>query len=271
MNPNEKMFKNFRIVRVDANHLPDYVKLMSQSFIKSDLHYEYLNWLYIENPLGQFVGYDAFFGDQLVAHYACIPIEIESFAKLCLLSVNTATHPDYQGRGIFKHLAELTFKDFESDFSSIFGVANSQSEKSFVRHLGFTKLGNLELRFGKLDRPLRGSRIYSQKVLKWRAACPGRNLNLKVLNNDKVLVVTSRIKGFLTLRAIISSASQMRHTNRLRTARIGFTLHWRRDARPLLYLPKYLKPSPLSLIYRPMSENLPGNLSSFSFPDFDAV
>ena len=62
-----------------------------------------LAWRYGANPLGQVVGTDAFVGDDLAAHYATCPapISVGGRGVKALLSLNTATHPDHQGRGLF--------------------------------------------------------------------------------------------------------------------------------------------------------------------------
>ena len=47
----------------------------STHFIKGRDSYQiYLNWLYLKNPLGFPIGYNAYYEGELVGHYACIPL-----------------------------------------------------------------------------------------------------------------------------------------------------------------------------------------------------
>jgi hypothetical protein len=171
-----RVVNKLELVQVSKDKLQQYVDLFKLCFPNSSLTLEYLDWLYFQNPQGFVVGYDAINNGRVVAHYACIPIEIEGFSQKCLLSVNTATHPDFQGLGIFKLIAQQTYDTYTRSFSSVIGVANGNSEKTFIEKLGFMKFGNLDLRFGNLVRERNGSRRYSDEDCAWISQCPGRNL-----------------------------------------------------------------------------------------------
>src|SRR5581483_3671080 len=62
---------------------------------------EAIAWRYRDNPSGTVVGTDAWDGARLAAHYVTCPTEafVEGRPVKGLLSLNTATDPDYQGRG----------------------------------------------------------------------------------------------------------------------------------------------------------------------------
>jgi GNAT superfamily N-acetyltransferase len=108
-----------RFSRCDESKLQDYADLLANSFIDFQPSVEYLDWLYFQNPRGSVFGFDAYDGDLLVAHYACIPIKINAFRQNSLLSLNTATHPDYQGRGLFRLLANKTFESAAETFANV--------------------------------------------------------------------------------------------------------------------------------------------------------
>ncbi len=255
---------------VSKENLQQYVDLFAVTFPKTSFTLEYLEWMYLQNPQGNFIGFDAISNGKVVAHYACIPIEIEGFSQKCLLSLNTATHPDFQGQGLFKELAQHTYDTHRELFSCVIGVANGNSEKTFLKKLGFVKLGNLELRFGILNRGLDGSRLYSRNEAFWRSQCPGRKLHLREFAGSRLLFTTKRIRGVFRLKSLVHLGQEQKENLEKTRHIIGFTLDWRRDSKPLLYLPKRFKPSPLNLIYKPMSEDSPEKLTSFSYPDFDA-
>ena len=261
-------FKGLQIREVRQASVKDYANLLGRSFGEFKPSVEYLNWLYYENPRGEVKGFDAFDGEKLVGHYACIPIKVAGYESSSLLSLNTATHPDYQGRGLFSALASATYENVTSSYANVIGVANAKSIGGFIKYLGFENLGNLELRLGSLGRVTSGSRIYTKEELEWRVSCPGRNLRLSELASGTSLVST-RIKMYLPeLKAIVPlSPTQI---NERVSHSIGLTLDWRRGIKPKAKLPEFLKPSPLVLIFKPLLESDSSILSSFSYPDFDA-
>jgi hypothetical protein len=261
-------FKGLQLKEASRASIGDYASLLSQSFVGFKPSVAYLNWLYFENPKGDVKGFDAFDGTKLVGHYACIPIKINGYKSDSLLSLNTATHPDYQGRGLFSALASKTFDSVSTTYANVIGVANAKSIGGFVKHLGFEKIGNLDLRFGSLDRPADGGRCYSREELEWRISCPGRRLELSEMGQSNYLVST-RIRRYLpALRAVVPVTPYQ--GGRAASSSLGMTLDWRRGVEPLLKLPEFLKPSPLALIYKPLLESDSIKLKSFSFPDFDA-
>lgn len=261
-------FKGFQIRPIMHTALDDYSDLLAKSFQNFNPTAEYLNWLYFKNPRGFALGYDAYDGDTLIAHYASVPIKISGYRFNSLLSLNTATHPAYQGRGLFRVLAEKTFEIAATEFSNVVGVANSKSVGGFVRHLGFDAIGNLELRLGTLTRQSEGSKIYSKEELSWRMNCPRKSLNSFPLGDYSHLLSVKPFRYAPSLKAIVFEEGE-RSTNS-KTNKVGLTLDWRKGVQPILKLPRRFKPSPLVLIHKPLLETNVDVLTSFSFPDFDA-
>jgi hypothetical protein len=231
---------------------------------------DYLEWLYFENPNGPAIGFDAFDGDLLVAHYVCIPIWIDSFQKPSLLALNTATHPKYQGRGLLKILANNTYAKYGDTFACVVGVANAQAIKPLTRHLDFEHLGDLDLRFGFLDLQMSGRRVYSVDEIAWRVRSPGRAL-MSSSSDAKTVKFTRRLYGFIFLSATSPLRNAIIDNQEIsRKGRsFGLTLDWRRDKKPRVFLPRRFKPSPLSLVFRPLSESDSSKLTVWTFPDFD--
>ena len=246
-----------------------YLDLFKASFPRFKTSVEYIDWLYFQNPNGPAVGFDAYDGELLVAHYVCIPIWIDGYQKPSLLALNTATHPKYQGRGLLKVLANNTYEKYEDEFSCVVGVANAQAIKPLTKHLGFEHIGDLELRFGMLDRSSVGRRNFTEEEILWRAKCPGRSLKIKFYGSSFVKF-SRRGFGIIPVSAI---CPQRRGNSAITnaTSQVGLTLDWRRNQKPLIFLPKRLKPSPLSFVFRPLSESDSSKLSAWTFPDFDAL
>ena len=143
---------------------------------------EYLEWQYFHNPNGKVVSYNAFAEDgTLAAHYACIPIKmlLNGKEELGLLSLNTATHPNHQGKRLFTKLADKTFEYAKANgYKFVIGVANANSTHGFLKHLGFYLIAPLEFKIGmgdifKSEIPVTKNRvIWDNESLMWRLQCP---------------------------------------------------------------------------------------------------
>ena len=265
MNERREIEFNF----VDRGNLDKYCAILNDCFPKANFSIEYLQWLYFENPNGKVIGFDAFDQGKLVGHYVCIPIKLLGISELGLLSLNTATIPSHRGMGLFGTLAKLTY-DFAKDnnFRCVIGVANKASTKSFLRHLGFTMLGSLDMRIGFLNRDLSGTRGYSVDELDWRARSPRVKARLK--SKGKVtkfifLITKAKIPISAFLPLYGSDLSDLKNI-----FTIGITVDWQLGKKPIFRLPAKLKPSPLNLILKNLDESNPYILTSWSLPDFDA-
>ena len=229
---------------------------------------EYINWLYYKNPLGKVVGFDAVKEGKVVSHYACIPTSIDGVRGL--LSVNTATDPDFRSQGLYKKLAKKTYEQWSRDFDFVVGVANAQSAETFVKRLGFTEVGRLNLRYGKLDRPLIGSRSWTRDEIEWRVNCPRQKLDKKIVSTSSIQLSIRPKNSPIKLKSIIPLAAvdrnEVRETKEL--VSLGFTVDWVRDLKPIARLPELFKPSPLVLIFQSLS-GTKVDMNSWSFTDFD--
>jgi hypothetical protein len=267
-NKDFERYQDLQIRAVRSSALPNYSDLLSQTFQGFKPSTDYLEWLYYKNPRGKVVGFDAFDGVRLVAHYVCIPIKIQGFLHNSLLSLNTATLPTHQGRGLFRLLAERTFESAAATYANVIAVANAKSLGGFTKHLGFSSMGNLELRFGALARKFEGSRIYSKDDLIWRGSCPDRLTRVSPMGPGSYLVSVKPLKIAPEFQAIVYE--EFSNLGSRQNNKLGITLDWRRGTHPKLKLPKHLKPSPLQLLFKPLLEPDSNVLTSFSFPDFDA-
>lgn len=252
-----------------------------------------LAWQYIDNPCGpaRYVNARAEDG-KLVGHYAVIPAPAfrdPQFRNLRpFLSLNTAVHPSAQGKGIFKATATALYSALRSEAPSVvLGVANANSVNGFLRSLGFTGLGQLSLRVylpwqtPTVDVPrlldIDGS------FLAWRAQRPG--CDYRVAPKEGALVRFMR-RGAVPVEALLSTHVS---AGLLETLPVPRRASWRSVLGPLrLYacsseepggipVPKRLRPSPLHLICRVLSDDgsdalvqhVRGRL--FEFVDFDVV
>ena len=112
---------------------------------------EYFAWQFLEGPKGRPIAHCARPDDAaagaLAGVYLVTPATLLAGPHTLEFStsVYTATHPDYQRRGIFGRLAELTYdKCRREGIAGTVGVPNNNSLPGF-RRLGFTVLGSMEV------------------------------------------------------------------------------------------------------------------------------
>ena len=102
----------------------------------------YIQWLYYDNPAGRVFGTLAMDGDTVAGQYIIIPVimVIDGEDRLCTISLDTFTHPDYRRQGIFVALSEAMFarlKDLDIPFTM--GLPNENSRPGFLKKLRFTE------------------------------------------------------------------------------------------------------------------------------------
>lgn len=279
---------DFFPVRCDNAAYADYVRLFADCFPGVDkFSRDYLDWLYRCNPDGEVVGFDAWDGNRLAAHYVCIPARARVGGQdvRVLLSLNTATHPDYQGQGLFTKLAEHTYAaGADQGYDCVYGVANANSTPGFTRKLKFQLVGPLRacagigalgIDFSKKTM-LEFQRIWNAQTLAWRCASPVNPVIARLHNGHTTFLAPALPRSSIMATAEIAMTEPLGRSEGIASPLrifIGMTPpEWQR---PALYIdiPRRLRPSPLNLIYRSLS----GRVASINpdavflnFLDFDA-
>lgn len=274
---------------VDSARVGAYEALFRLCFPGADhLDAAYLRWLYADNPDGQVVGFDAWDGDLLAAHYVCIPGRARVDGESCrvLLSLNTATAPAYQGQGLFTRLATLTYERAAAEgFRAVYGVANANSTPGFLRKLGFSLVRPLEARLGlgrlfagdlaAATRELAFRREWSPEALAWRAANPQAEVASRARPGAAAFFARTRwplVTACAELAAPPAVADRGPAPTPFRVF-VGTVPRGLRLRATWWPIPAFLKPSPLNLIYRDLQR--PGHAPApdqvlVSFLDFDA-
>lgn len=279
-----------RPIRFDANATADYAALFGACFPDaSKFNVAYLKWLYAENPNGQAVGFDAWDGDTLAAHYVVVPLRarLEGLEARVLLSLNTATHPRYQGKGLFTKLADRTYEEAARlGFSAVIGVANANSTPGFTRKLGFQLVEPLAARIGMGSIRMPGPSsatpqfhtIWPREAVAWRCRNPNNPASVRV--QDSMVQVYARgandmLQAYAELpRDRLDATGVPPAAKPLSPFRLYLGLE-PGPRRTSLYvdIPVRLRPSPLNFIYRPLAtsvQRVDKGSVSFSFIDFDA-
>ena len=270
---------------VEPRQLDAYAKLLGEVFAAPEkFSPEAVAWRYRDNPAGQVVGADAWDGETLAAHYVTCPTEAVIDGKVAkgLLSLNTATHPDYQGRGLFTKLAEAAYaQGAAAGYQFVIGVANANSTPGFLRKLAFQNVGPLHAgvlaspprRFADVAVQYRAH--WNDELLSWRLANPiGR---YAAARRGELLGVWAKTHlPFVHCGAFLPGS--LGSATRLSSAPLGFTLFIGLEPRialepgRFLPIPQRLRPSPLNLIWRRLGdapETLDARGVSLNFLDFD--
>lgn len=282
---------HFSAIRFDEQALLDYQALFAACFPPSKkFEPDALRWLYVDNPDGCAVGFDAYEGEVLAAHYVCIPARaiVNGLARKVLLSLNTATHPAHQGKGLFTKLAEMTYTaGVEQGFSAIYGVANANSTPGFVRKLGFqlvaplramVGVGGLDLDAAALSESrLQFRRHWTDESLQWRCANPVNPVR-SYSTRSCTAFAADAFGAMLPAYAELDRPHRppVERGDRLGTpARLYLGLMPAGASRfsGFINIPQRLRPSPLNLIFRSLlgaGGSLDADGVFFTFLDFDA-
>lgn len=271
--------------------LSQYQALFASCFpVATHLDAQYLSWLYGDNPAGTVVGFDAWDGDVLAAHYVCVPAAAMLHGKpsRVLLSLNTATSPSHQGKGLFTRLANATYeRGTELGFDAVYGVANANSTPGFVKKLGFELLAPLDAAVGVGRLPLTSisaartaaefHRDWSPSALEWRSRNPARPYRV-VRSGGRICA--EAVTGRPGLKAWAELDDGNQDSLRLPSASFGLRLHLglvpdvvRTRKMAWLDVPDRFRSSPLNLIFKPLgSETKVPHRDAIFFGqlDFDA-
>ena len=257
----------YEIVRVfERASIEDYVSLFRAAYGQQEkLTAAYLAWLYVKNPHGSVVGFDAYLNGELAAHYATIPRLYRFHGDHIpgVLSVNTATHPGHQRRGLFGRLAEATYAcAAEEGYRFVLGVANAQSIHGFLSKLGFAHLGQVALALGRRPSPpapSEGQLVTSAKWMAWRLANPGATYFFTEAGQDKAIINTRRGPGVFSLGCVSRSSLPeylgIPSWRRFRGLAPLTPVFPKRGLGP--FLPEKMMPSPWHVIWRPLGPGVP--------------
>lgn len=247
----EEMAALLRVVFPDARHFTEAV----------------VRWQYRDNPDGQVVGFNAWHGAVLAAHYVTIPLiaRINGTLEKGLLSLNTATHPVHQGKGLFTKLANATYDlGREMGYGFVIGVANANSTHGFTRKLGFQLVSPLramvgigQLPFVNGSAPPQYEHVLSDAALRWRLAHPAYRYSMA--QSGDVSMLLSERKQFgaryvLTAgKGAFPQCDLERCTAPRRKVFIGLdpSLHW--GGSFYANVPMRFRPSPLNLIFKDLT------------------
>lgn len=279
------MSYEFVPVGTDDKAIREIAGLLRLVFPKATKYSEaFIRWQYQNNPEGKVVGFNAYQNGILVSHYALIPFKAMLFGKeeRGLLSVNTATHPDHQGKKLFTTLADLSYKSaIEKGYGFVVGVSNANSTHGFVNKLGFQLIGSLnaKLGFGKLNILRDNSesqfeKQWNKSTIEWRLSNPETNYKIK---NNVIYSATAKpgIEAMLLDASFVFPIPDNKISLGYRPVKlwigIDASIDWSRSF--YFNVLKSMRPSPLNFIFKDLTSanrKLEFDKVRFNALDFDA-
>jgi len=279
---------NFQLLDLSEQGIKEITDLLKLVFPSSShINEQVLNWEYNLNPDGKAVGFNAWAGDVLAGHYVTIPLRaiINGQEEKGLLSLNTATHVDHRGKGLFTQLANRTYEyASENGYTFVIGVANANSTHGFTKKLGFQKVGALRAMYGMGPLPFRDGnsaahygRIWSPEALKWRLSHPVYKYELHQ-GNFKTIFST---QGKLGARYVLGTfpdrtdiGIDLKKIKKL-PLKLWIGLDEQLKWKGSLYrnIPMRFRPSPLNLIFKDLDgeRTLDPKRVRFQAIDFDTL
>ncbi len=103
-----------------------------------------VEWRYLDNPNKDILSCIALDKGKLVANYSTSPIRLIKKGKVikAALSLNTMTHPDYIGQGLFVKLASMVYSHMQEDnYKLVMGFPNNISHRTFITKLNWKDIG----------------------------------------------------------------------------------------------------------------------------------
>lgn len=236
---------------------------------------------YLNNPMGRVISFNAFYGDELVAHYACIPykMEIEGRVVLGLYDMATVTHPDHRGKGLFRKLAQTTY-DYakKQGFEFVLGVANANSFPGYMKYFPFTFVGQLDVKMGlgtgvECDGE-KTFKVYKDvETFNWRLKTCKANYNKK--NNSLLGRYNSLVQTYMgnyPINFLNTTDAQDKHWCFRPKLYVGMGAKFRS-----LYVrvPKFIKHSPFNVIFLDLTDGKLPKMTKdnvfFQLFDFDVA
>lgn len=132
------------------NDIPSIITLLKLSLGESLMpkSEEYWKWKHVDNPFGESPVLLALDNEQIVGVRAFMRWEWKDENKIlkAVRAVDTATHPDFQGKGIFKQLTlQLLNECKEYGDNFVFNTPNVKSESGYIK-MGWLSAGNLPVK-----------------------------------------------------------------------------------------------------------------------------
>ncbi|HEU5307094.1 MAG TPA: GNAT family N-acetyltransferase [Acidimicrobiia bacterium] len=140
------MGDDLTIRRADASDLPGVLALARRALGWTDDSTEFLEWKHLQNPFGDSPMWLALDGERIAGFRAFLRWEFTAGGDRvvrAVRAVDTATDPDYQGRGIFTLLTQTAIGELpDLGVEMIFNTPNEKSLPGYLK-MGWSEVGRL--------------------------------------------------------------------------------------------------------------------------------
>jgi hypothetical protein len=204
----------------------------TQHWVPSALFERFFAWKHQENPFGVSPAWVATAGERLVGLRTYLRWEFahpDGRVRRAVRAVDTATHPDFQGRGIFSRMTLQSIEQLRADgVDFIFNTPNEKSRPGYLK-MGWTEVGRLRAAV----RPRNGAglvRMMRSRLPadRWSVAHGGGAPALEVLRDPRTAELLD----------------ELARPRGLRTRRTVDYLRWRYSFEPLAYRAAVLDEDP---------------------------
>ena len=143
------------------------VELLGTTMVRrpSEPNAALFHWKHMENPFGRSPSWLACDGDRVVGLRTFLQWQflVDGEVVRAVRAVDTATHPEYQGRGIFTKLTLSALDDLRADgIGFVFNTPNDKSRPGYLK-MGWQEVGTLPTSV-RLGRPSALPRIIRSRV-----------------------------------------------------------------------------------------------------------
>jgi GNAT superfamily N-acetyltransferase len=169
--------------------LPQILELLQSSlgWVPNEQYAAFYRWKHHENPFGRSPAWVAVDDGRVVALRVWLRWRFVRSGHRweAVRAVDTATHPDYQGRGIFRRLTTSSLEKLhEEGFAHVFNTPNEQSRPGYLK-MGWEEVGKLPVAV-RFRSPLAGLRAFRARVPaeKWSLPSDAGVPALEALNDE---------------------------------------------------------------------------------------
>lgn len=270
----------------NLSNINQYLELYKRCFKNFGKNFNYLNWLYKKNPLGDYVGIDAFHNNNLIGQIGGIPYNFKFKNNILktLVSINICVDENYRGKKIFLNLSKkLEIHLRKKNYELLIAIGNIQATPAWIKSIQMKYLCHLDAfigfkDFSKIQISIKDYNLFvdwDHQMINWRCSNP-LNETKMIKQNSRGLILSNTKIPFTKVyaphpfKAKSQFLKNIKDNNNLKMF-IGLSNEIN-DSFFFRKIPEYLKPSPLNFLYKFLNQNydLKKEEVFLTYLDFDA-
>jgi GNAT superfamily N-acetyltransferase len=218
------MSNGLEVREASDDDLPEVLELLQSSlgWVPDAQYADFYRWKHHDNPFGRSPAWVAVDGDRIVGLRVWLRWRFTRSGRTweAVRAVDTATHPKYQGRGIFRLLTTSSLESLrEEGVAYVFNTPNEQSRPGYLK-MGWIEVGKLPTAV-RFRSPVAAAKAVKARVPadKWSLPTEAGSSALEILaDNDEVARLVAALPA-----------------DRIRTDIDAGVLRWRYGFEPLRY------------------------------------